>query len=80
MDRFSNMNGRSEPMIQMVRFDCCISKHDKRIFDSNVIGLTENKIFSDAQHIIVTLLFNNHIIMTSSDNESELSEASIITS
>ena len=77
MGRFNSMDGRYEPMVLMVRFDCCISEHDRRIFDNNVIGLTENKCFSDAQHIIVTLLFNTHIIMAHSDNESEISEAPI---
>ena len=39
MDWFSSMDGRSEPVVQMVHFDCCISEHDRRIFGSNVIGL-----------------------------------------
>ena len=43
---------------------------------TDVIRLTENKFFSEAQHINVTLLFNNHITMAHSDDESELSEAS----
>ena len=42
-----------------------------------MIGLTENKFFSEAQHINVILLFNNHIIMTHNDNEFELSETFI---
>ena len=48
MDRFSSMDGRSKPMVQMVRFDCCISEHDRRIFSRNVIGLTENKCSSSS--------------------------------
>ena len=59
-------------------FDCCISEHDRRIFDNNVMKLMENKIFSDVQHIIVISFFNNHIIMAHNDNESELSEVFII--
>ena len=72
MDRFSCMDSRFEPMVLMICFDCCISEHDRCIFSSNVIGLIENKLFSETQPIIVTLLLNNHVIMAHSDNESDL--------
>ena len=45
-----------------------------------MIRLIENKIFFKAQHMNVTLLFDNHIIMTYNDNESDLSEVFIIVS
>ena len=40
MDWFNNMNGRSEPIIQMIHFDYYIFEHNKRIFNNNDIGLT----------------------------------------
>ena len=45
-----------------------------------MIRLTENKLFSKLQHINVILLFDNHITITHSDNEFELSEIIIIIS
>ena len=45
-----------------------------------MIRLIENKIFFKAQHMNVTLLFDNHIIMAHNDNESDLSEVFIIVS
>ena len=43
-----------------------------------MIRLIENKFFFETQHINVTLLFNNHIIMAYSDDESELLKVFII--
>ena len=45
-----------------------------------MIRLTENKFFFKAQHINVILLFDNHITITHSDNEFDLSKALIIVS
>ena len=39
MDWFSNINGRSKSIIQMVHFDYYIFEHDKRIFNNNNIRL-----------------------------------------
>ena len=45
-----------------------------------MIRLIENKFFFKAQHMNVTLLFNNHIIITYSDNEFDLLKIFIIIS
>ena len=45
-----------------------------------MIKLTENKFVFKAQYINIILLFDNHIIMAHSDNESDLSKILIIVS